>query len=77
MLDTASTPHPGKARVLPGTTRSMDTGTRPEAQTASTIAGFREIAIDSEPQGSGVGTAQLAEPVADRPLPRRLFTFLR
>lgn len=40
-------------------------------------AGFREIAFDSEPQGFGVGMAQLAGPVAHRPLPRRLFTFLR
>jgi hypothetical protein len=40
-------------------------------------AGFREIAFDCEPQGFGVGVAQLAETVDDRPLPRRLFTFTR
>jgi hypothetical protein len=39
-------------------------------------AGFREIAFDSEPQGFGVGVAQLADPVEGRLLPRRLFTFL-
>ncbi len=42
-------------------------------------AGFRETAFDSEPHGFGVGVAQLVQPPAgaDRPLPRRLFTFLR
>ena len=40
-------------------------------------AGFREIAFDSEPEGFGVGVARLAEPAADRSLPRRLFTFIR
>jgi hypothetical protein len=40
-------------------------------------AGFREIAFDSEPHGFGVGVARLGEPAPGRPLPRRLFTFLR
>jgi hypothetical protein len=40
-------------------------------------AGFREIAFDSEPRGFGVGVAQLAQPIEGRPLPSRLFTFIR
>jgi len=80
--DIASTIAATPAMLRPGATviwtrGSSEPDLRPAIRHWFLDAGFREIAFDSEPQGFGVGTAQLSEPGADRPLPRRLFTFLR
>jgi hypothetical protein len=56
---------------------SSEPDLRPVIRRRFRDAGFRELAFDSEPRGFGVGVAQLAAPVSDRSMPRRLFTFTR
>jgi hypothetical protein len=80
--DIASTVAATPTMLRPGATviwtrGSSEPDLRPAIRHWFLDAGFREIAFDSEPHGFGVGMAQLSEPGADRPLPRRLFTFLR
>jgi len=42
-----------------------------------TEAGFREVVLETEPKGYGVGVSRLNRPVAPEPLPRSLFVFNR
>lgn len=53
---------------------------RPAIRSWFADTGLDEVAFDSEPQGYGVGVARSSEESAaptDRPLPERLFTFVR